>query len=310
MIEAVQRCRHAVDSELGQQRIGAQQVIVCIEPGRPVAPEPADLGELQCRLDRRGDTLGNPVLQLEDILQIAIETVRPEMGARRGIDELAGDAKLVATAADAALQHVGHAELLPNLADIDRSALVGERGVAGDDEQPAAARQRRDDLLRHPVGKVVLLRIAAHVGERQHRNRRQPGTVAPCDDCRGGCRGRTIARRFRLRIGDLTHLTHEANALARQRPDQALLRAVVADCGARRIQAAAEGRLGDDATVPHGFQQVVTADDPIPRLDQKREHVEDLRLDRDQVVTLTQLPPGGIEGAACQTGRSRRDRYS
>lgn len=271
-------------------------MIVCIEPGRPVAPEPADLGELQCRLDRGGDTLGNPVLQLEDILQIAVETVRPEIGARRGIDELAGDAKLVATAADAALEHVGHAKLLPNLADIGRSALVGERGVAGDHEQPAAARQRRDDLLRHPVGKVVLRRIAAHVGERQHRNRRQPGTVAPCD----GCRGRAMARRFRLRIGDLAHLTHEANALAGKRPDQALFRAVVADGGARRAQAAAEGRLGDDAAVPHGVQQVVTADDPIPRLDQKREHVEDLRLDRDQVVTPTQLPPGGIEGAACK----------
>src|SRR5258708_33513430 len=99
-------------------------MIVCIEPSRPVAPEPADLGELQCRLDRCGDTLGNPVLQLEDVPRIAIETVRPEIGARRGIDELAGDAKLVATAADAALQHVRHAKLPPNLADIHRSALV------------------------------------------------------------------------------------------------------------------------------------------------------------------------------------------
>ena len=116
----------------------------------------------------------------------------------------------------------------------------------------------------------------------------------------GGARGAAVP----APIGDLTHLTHKANALARKRPDQALFRAGVADCGARRIQPAAEGRLGDDAAVPHGVQQVVTADDPIARLDQEREHVEDLRLDRDQVVTHDATPAGRYRGCSLQIGRS------
>jgi hypothetical protein len=40
---------------------------------------------------------------------------------------------------------------------------------------PAAARQRSDDILHHPVGKILLLGIAAHVLERQHRDRRLVG---------------------------------------------------------------------------------------------------------------------------------------
>ena len=48
------------------------------------------------------------------------------MGAGRGIDELAGDAHPVRRLADAAFQHIAHAQLAADLLDVDGLALVGE----------------------------------------------------------------------------------------------------------------------------------------------------------------------------------------
>src|SRR5215472_18700531 len=45
-------------------------------------------------------------------------------------------------------------------------------GILGDDEEPAYAAQRGDDLVDHAVGEILLLRVAAHIGKRQHSNRR------------------------------------------------------------------------------------------------------------------------------------------
>src|ERR1700743_3085539 len=81
------------------------------------------------------------------------------------IDELPGNPKTVATTANAAFQDVADAELTSDAANIDSVAPVGEGRVAGDDEKPAATRQRGDDVLGHAVGEIVLFRIAAHIGE-------------------------------------------------------------------------------------------------------------------------------------------------
>src|SRR5262249_10297997 len=50
--------------------------------------------------------------------------------------------------------------------------LEGEARISRDHEQRFEPRQRGDDLLDHPVGKVLLLWIAAHVLERQYGDRR------------------------------------------------------------------------------------------------------------------------------------------
>jgi len=63
----------------------------------------------------------------------------------------------------------------PDLLHIDRLAFVGKARIAGDHEQPADARERSDDLLDHAVGEILLLRVAAHVLERQHRDGRLVG---------------------------------------------------------------------------------------------------------------------------------------
>ncbi len=97
------------------------------------------------------------------------------MVAGRAIDELRSDANAVAGFADAAFEDVAHAELAGDLLYIDGAALVGEAAVARDDEEPADSRQRRDDLLDHPVGEILLLGVAAQIGEGQHGDRRFVG---------------------------------------------------------------------------------------------------------------------------------------
>src|SRR6516162_2049974 len=48
----------------------------------------------------------------------------------------------------------------PDAAALDGLALVSKSRIAGDDEQPADAGQRGDDLLDHAVGEILLLRVA------------------------------------------------------------------------------------------------------------------------------------------------------
>src|SRR6202012_5688566 len=165
----------ALSGELMLEPVGAQQKIIGVEPARLGCLLTRDLGELYGRLDRGDHAFGDAVLQVEDVAEPAIEAVGPQMPAGVRIDQLSGDAQALAAAADAAFEHIGDAKLAPDLADIYGPVLVEEGGVAGDDEQPAAAGQRGDDVLRHAVGEKILLGIAAHVGEGENGNRRRFG---------------------------------------------------------------------------------------------------------------------------------------
>ena len=156
-------------------RIGAQIEVVGGQIVGRAAGRTGGLGGLQCRLDDAGDARRHLVLKLEDIFERAVEAVGPEMRAGRRVDQLRGDAHPTAGLAHRAFEHIAHAELAPDLLHIDRLALVGEARIAGDDEEPADARERGDDLLDHAVDEIFLLRVAAHIGEGQHRDRRLVG---------------------------------------------------------------------------------------------------------------------------------------
>src|SRR6516165_2718604 len=97
------------------------------------------LGRLQCRLDDAGDADRDPVLQLEDVLQRAVETVGPQMRTGECIDQLAGDANPLAGFANRAFEDVANAELSADLVHINGAALIGEGRIAGDHEKPADA---------------------------------------------------------------------------------------------------------------------------------------------------------------------------
>ena len=64
------------------------------------------------------------VLDGKHVLQLSIVALGPTVSAGDGVDELRGDADAIASAANAAFEHVADAELAADLPDIDRLALV------------------------------------------------------------------------------------------------------------------------------------------------------------------------------------------
>ena len=257
---------------------------------------------MQFRLDRTHHTFGNAILEVEHIAAIAFKAVGPELRARGSIDELSGDAKAIATAPDATLQHISHAKLAPDLTHIDRLAPVGERRIARDHEQRAAARQRDNHLLRHAVGEVVLLRVSAHVRERQHSDgglvrKSQGGLRGLRDNLRGRALGRLILGRLVFgRLGLLPHRTDKADALARKRLDQTLRLAAVSDRPAHRVHARGQRRFRYYASLPDGLDEVVLADHPGAVADQELQKIEGLRLDRNEISSAAQLAPICVKG--------------
>src|ERR1700716_3898230 len=129
---------------------------------------PLDLGFFHRWRDRPDNALSHLVLQIEDVAEPTINPVRPKMCPGGGIDELSRDAHPIGRFANAALQHVAHPKLAPDLLHIDGAPLVCEARVAGDDEQRLETGQCSDDVLHHPVGKIVLFWVAAHILEREH----------------------------------------------------------------------------------------------------------------------------------------------
>src|SRR6202030_3228259 len=135
-------------------------------------------------------------------------------------------------------------ELVGDLLQVDRFALVDERGIARDDEKPAQLRQRGDDVLADAVGKIVLRRIVGHIGEGQYgdgwpvRQRQSRARWLAAFVRRGGA--------SRCGGGRLAHIADEAKTLARDGTDQLLFLAAVADRLARRIDAAGPWCIPED----------------------------------------------------------------
>jgi hypothetical protein len=124
-------------------------------------------------LDRQrlDDLVHDLVLCGEDVVQLAVEAVGPQMAAALGVDQLGGDAHAVAGLADRAFQHEAHAELAADLLHLHRPALVGEGGIARDHEQRLDLGEIGDQVLGDAVAEILLLGVAAHVGEGQDGDR-------------------------------------------------------------------------------------------------------------------------------------------
>jgi hypothetical protein len=84
------------------------------------------------------------------------------------IDKLRVHPYAVAAALYAAFHHIAHAELAADHPSVDRLVLEGERGIACDDEGAGDARQIGCQAFGNSIDEIVLLRIAAEVGEGKH----------------------------------------------------------------------------------------------------------------------------------------------
>src|SRR4051794_4787181 len=98
--------------------------------------------------------------------------------------------------------------------------------------------------------------------------------------------------RLRRRKG---FLAHEVHPFARKGPNQSLFIAIVADCGPRRVHAAAGRCFQHDASVPDGLEEIVAAHHVVPGTNEEFQHIENLRLDRNQAAAAAKLLPVGIK---------------
>jgi len=104
----------------------------------------------------RDDFHGDLVLQSEDVLQVAIVAISPNVFAGQSVDQLGRNAHPVAVSPHTAFEHVLNPQFFAHLLDLDRLAFVSERGVAGDHEEIRYLREGGDDLLRDAVTKELL----------------------------------------------------------------------------------------------------------------------------------------------------------
>ena len=140
--------------------------------GDPLGAPRLRLDQLRAQL--AGEPSNNVVLHLEQIGQFLVETLGPEMRAGVAIDQLYVNAHAVAPALHPPLQRVAHVQVAADLPEIDRFTLVGEGGVAGDDERAGNTRQIDGEALGDAVGKIFLFVIAPDICKRKD-DQRKPG---------------------------------------------------------------------------------------------------------------------------------------
>src|ERR1700724_2926857 len=83
----------------------------------------------QCRLNDPGDTDRHLVLQIENVLKRAIETVGPEMSGALGFYQLRRDPDSPPFFPDRTFEHITHTEFVPDPFHVDRLPLVGEARI-------------------------------------------------------------------------------------------------------------------------------------------------------------------------------------
>src|SRR4051794_1077100 len=88
------------------------------------------LSHIQLRFDCCDHTLGNLVLDGENVSEIAVVALGPDMVTGFSLDQLGGDTDAVAGFAHTAFEHITHPQLAPDLLYINGAALVGEGAVA------------------------------------------------------------------------------------------------------------------------------------------------------------------------------------
>ena len=126
----------------------------------------------QRRRHRGDDRLHHVVLHLENVGELAIVAIRPNVVAAVDRGEVHGETQLRAGAPHAALENGIDAELAPDLAHVEVAAAEAERRGPRGDAQPGKPGQGVDQILGQAVAEVLVLDAgAAEVDERQDRDR-------------------------------------------------------------------------------------------------------------------------------------------
>lgn len=253
------------------------------------------------RNESRNDSLGDLVLHIEGIRELAVVSLRPDLERCPRIDEPARDTDPAVAVPGTSFQYVAHIELAADFTDVDGRVLEGEARVAGDYEQPAQTRQLGQHVFGDNVAEEVLRRIAGQICEREDGDGRQIARHPVADP------GRHLF---------FVDVTHEAEADPRHCLDQPLRLPAVADDLACDVQPGGQSRVGNCTPVPDGGDQLVLRDGAGSVAEEITEQVKHLGRRRHDQAVPTQLMPVGIQDTVFKAiahgdlaNRSLRQRY-
>jgi hypothetical protein len=129
-------------------------------------------GTQQRHRQRIRNLVGDFVLDGEDVFQRTVVAARPQVRPVSRIDQLCGDTHALAGTLHRTLEHGFHPQLLGDLTHIHIGVLECERGGACSDAQLGDLRQHVQQRLGESVAEVLVVGVAAHVDEGQHRDGR------------------------------------------------------------------------------------------------------------------------------------------
>ncbi len=173
-----------------KSRPAALEALPSIEGGGRLASGRHGAGtDSQRGLESGGDGIHDLVLHGEDVFEVAIVPLGPELAAVGRVDELAADADALARATHAPGNDVANPEIAAHLPRVDGSTFVGEYGAPSDDREQAPTRQAHGEIFRDAIGEVVLLR-----GIVAERSEREDGDGRPTGEAGDGERGRALVR--------------------------------------------------------------------------------------------------------------------
>jgi hypothetical protein len=115
--------------------------------------------------------LGDLALEAEHVAKLAAVASTPDVAAIPHVGEFDAEGEVVAELSDAPGQHGPHAQRLPHRLRISQFTLEAEGGRTGDDLQVGKLREIVDETLRYTVAEVIVGRVRAVVGKRQHGER-------------------------------------------------------------------------------------------------------------------------------------------
>ena len=168
---------------LGEMKIGPtapELIVICAQIIGRFSSHIFHGKPIQQARNRRCDLPNHLILNVEDVFKVAVVPFGPQVIAGRGIQKLRRHAHSVACLAHAALDDILDTEFAPHVLDLWRLALVVERGIAGDDNHRAEARELGDHVLADAIGEILLLGVSAHVDERQHGDGGFVGKLQRC----------------------------------------------------------------------------------------------------------------------------------
>src|SRR5215813_6764763 len=110
----------------------------------------------QMEFQRFRHRAGNFILHLEDVIDVALVRLGPQMLAGIRSDQLRRDPQSVAGPSNTAFEDVRYVEFCRDGGDIVRLSSKGKRRGAGNDVQLWRLRQEVEELLGEAVGEVSL----------------------------------------------------------------------------------------------------------------------------------------------------------